>query len=46
MSFPNFPDKEQSEPIMKPEDTIEMRRKFGRFPAIDPPKWIGLMFEK
>lgn len=42
MSFPNFPDKKQSEPIMKPEDTIEMRRRFGRFPAIDPPKGLVL----
>ena len=37
MSFPNFPDKEQSEPIMKPEDTIEMRRKFGRFQRFPRP---------
>lgn len=42
MSFPNFPDKQQSEPIMKPEDTIEMRRKFGRFPAIPPPGGLVL----
>lgn len=42
MSFPNFPDKKQGEPVMKPEDTIEMRRKFGRFPTIDPPKGLVL----
>ncbi len=42
MSFPNFPDKEKGEPVMKPEDTIEMRRKFGRFPTIDPPRGLVL----
>ncbi len=42
MSFPNFPDKKKSEPIMKPEDTIEMRRQFGHFPTIDPPKGLIL----
>lgn len=42
MSFPNFPNKKQGESIMKPEDTIEMRRKFGRFPTIDPPKGLVL----
>ncbi len=41
MSFPNHPDKIQGEPIMKPEDTIEMRRRFGRFPTIAPP--MGLI---
>ena len=25
---------------MKPEDTIEMRRKFGRFPTVAPPKGL------
>ncbi|MBL8103401.1 MAG: nucleoside phosphorylase [Anaerolineales bacterium] len=42
MSFPNFPDKKQGEPVMKPKDTIEMRRTFGRFPAVDPPKGLIL----
>jgi uridine phosphorylase len=42
MSFPNFPDKFQGKAIMKPEDTIEMRRKFGSFPTIDPPKGLVL----
>jgi len=42
MSFPNHPDKFQGEPIMKPEDTIEMRRTFGRFPTIAPPSGMVL----
>lgn len=42
MSFPNFLNKKQGESIMKPEDTIEMRRQFGRFPTIDPPTGLVL----
>jgi len=38
MSFPNFPEKFHGEPIMRPEDTIVMRRRFGKFPKIEPPK--------
>jgi len=37
MSFPNFPDKYQSESIMHPQDTIAMRKRFGSFPRIAPP---------
>ena len=42
MSFPNYTDKFQGKSIMKPEDTIDMRRQFGRFPTIDPPKGLVL----
>lgn len=42
MSFPNFLNKKQGESIMKPEDTIEMRRQFGRFPTIAPPNGLVL----
>ena len=42
MLFPNFPDKKHGEPIMKPEDTIEMRRRFGRFPTITSPSGLVL----
>jgi uridine phosphorylase len=40
MPFPNSPDKYQGEPVMRPADTIAMRRRFGRFPKIDPPEGL------
>jgi uridine phosphorylase len=40
MPFPNSPDKYQGESVMQPADTIAMRRRFGRFPKIDPPEGL------
>ena len=42
MSFPNFPKKYQGKPIMRPEDTIAMRRRFGKFPKVDAPEGLIL----
>lgn len=42
MSFPNFPEKYQGEPVMRPEDTIAMRRRFGKFPKVDAPTGLIL----
>jgi uridine phosphorylase len=42
MSFPNFPDKYQGEPIMRPEDTISMRKRFGKFPNVTAPEGMIL----
>ncbi len=42
MPFPNYPNKYAGEAVMKPEDTIEMRKRFGKFPNVKPPK--GLIF--
>lgn len=40
MPFPNDPHKYQGESVMQPADTIAMRRRFGRFPKIDPPEGL------
>jgi uridine phosphorylase len=42
MPFPNYPNKYAGEAVMKPEDTIEMRKRFGKSPKIKPPR--GLIF--
>ena len=42
MSFPNFPKKYQGKPIMRPEDTIAMRRRFGKFPKVEAPEGLIL----
>lgn len=42
MPFPNYQNKFAGEAVMKPEDTIEMRKHFGKFPKIKPPS--GLIF--
>lgn len=42
MSFPNFPEKYGGEPIMRPEDTIAMRRRFGKFPKVTAPEGLIL----
>lgn len=42
MSFPNFPDKYLGEPVMRPEDTIAMRKRFGRFPKVNAPEGLVL----
>lgn len=42
MSFPNFPEKYQGEPVMRPEDTIAMRKRFGKFPKVDAPEGLVL----
>ncbi len=44
MSFPNFPDKHNGESIMRPEHTLEVRRRFGSFPKIDPPESLIFCF--
>lgn len=41
MSFPNFQGKYHGLPVMQPEDTIAMRRRFGNFPKVDAP--VGLI---
>jgi len=38
MSFPNHPDKYTDDPVMRPEDTLGVRRRFGRFPQVEPPE--------
>jgi uridine phosphorylase len=42
MSFPNFPGKYHGSPVMQPEDTIAMRRRFGKFPKVDVPQGLIL----
>lgn len=42
MSLPNFPEKYQGEPVMRPEDTISMRKRFGNFPKVDAPEGLIL----
>ena len=42
MSFPNFPDKYRGLPVMRPEDTIAMRKRFGKFPKVDVPEGLIL----
>lgn len=45
MSFPNYPDKYQGESVMQPQHTLEVRRKFGRFPKIEPPEALIFCFK-
>ena len=40
MPFPNYPNKYTGEAVMRPEDTIEMRKRFGKFPKIKPPSGV------
>lgn len=42
MPFPNYPNKFSGEAVMKPEDTIEMRKRFGNFPKLKPPSGLIL----
>lgn len=42
MPFPNYPDKFNKESVMQAHDTIEMRKRFGKFPKINAPS--GLIF--
>lgn len=42
MPFPNFPEKYQGKPVMRPQDTIDMRKRFGDFPRIVPPEGLIL----
>lgn len=42
MSFPNFQGKYHGLPVMRPEDTIAMRRRFGKFPKVDAPEGLIL----
>jgi uridine phosphorylase len=44
MSFPNYPDKFNGEAIMRPEHTLDVRRRFGSFPKIDPPEALIFCF--
>lgn len=42
MPFPNYPNKFSSQAVMNAHDTIEMRKRFGKFPKIKSPS--GLIF--
>jgi uridine phosphorylase len=42
MSFPNFPEKYQGEAVMRPQDTIAMRKRFGKFPKVPAPEGMIL----
>lgn len=42
MPFPNFPEKYRGVSVMRPEDTIAMRRRFGDFPKVPPPEGLIL----
>ena len=42
MPFPNFPEKYRGFPVMRPEDTIAMRKRFGDFPKVPPPEGLIL----
>lgn len=42
MSFPNYPEKYQGEAVMQPQDTIAMRKRFGKFPNIPAPEGLIL----
>jgi len=42
MSFPNFLDKYHGSAVMRPEDTISMRKRFGNFPKVDAPEGLIL----
>jgi len=42
MSFPNFLEKYQSEPVLRPEDTLAMRKRFGKFLKVDAPQGLIL----
>jgi uridine phosphorylase len=40
MPFPNHPDKHENESILKPAHTLDVRRRFGRLPKIEPPEGL------
>lgn len=40
MSFPNLPEKYQSDPILRAETLLEMRQRSGKFPKDEPPNGI------
>jgi uridine phosphorylase len=42
MPFPNYQNKFSGEAVMNPQDTIEMRKRFGKFPKVKAPS--GLIF--
>lgn len=42
MPFPNYPNKYTGKAVMHPEDTIEMRKRFGKFPKVQPPSGLVL----
>lgn len=42
MSFPNFLEKFQSEPILRPEDLLAAHQRSGKFPKVDAPKGLIL----
>lgn len=42
MPIPNDPNKFEREAIMKPADTIAMRRRFGQFPKVEAPQGLIL----
>lgn len=42
MPFPNFPEKYHSDVVMHPQDTIAMRKRFGKFPNVPAPEGMVL----
>ncbi len=42
MSFPNFPNKYQGEAVMQPQHILEISKRFGRLPRIEPPESLIL----
>lgn len=45
MSFPNYPDKYQAAALMQPQHMLDVRRKLGRFPTIEPPEALIFCFK-
>ncbi|HEY3312241.1 MAG TPA: nucleoside phosphorylase [Anaerolineales bacterium] len=46
MNFPNYPEKQHLETLLKAEDLVAYRRKLGRTPAIDPLHGVLLCLER
>ena len=46
MPFPNYPNKYTGQAVMHPADTIEMRKRFGKFPKIKPPSGVVFCMKK
>lgn len=46
MSFPNYPEKQRLESLLKAEELVAYRRRLGRMPAIDPVHGVLLCLER
>lgn len=46
MSFPNHPEKQRFEALLRAEDLVAYRRRLGRMPAMDPPHGVLLCLER